>query len=116
MIQKNYLDVSEKEFFRANSSGVTVRWLITEDDGATRFAMRLFKVKPGGRIGLHNHPGEHEIYVLSGEARMTGDQGFEKMVVPGDVLFVSPYEKHGCENLGEEPFVFLCVIPILEQS
>jgi quercetin dioxygenase-like cupin family protein len=114
MIKKNYLDVSGEDVTMADSKGATIRWLITDKDGAIRYAMRRFDLDKNGKIGLHHHPEEHEIYVLSGKARVFDDKGFETIVCPGDVLFVSPYEKHGYENSSEEPFTFLCVIPILK--
>ena len=116
MIKKNYLDVTGEDITMADSKGATMRWLITEKDGALRYTMRRFDIKKGGRIGLHGHPEEHEIYVLSGKARISDDKGFKTVAGPGDVLFVSPYEKHGYENVGEETFTFLCIIPILKKS
>nr|MDO8078090.1 cupin domain-containing protein [Candidatus Freyarchaeota archaeon] len=116
MLKKNYRDVAEEEVTLADSSGATIRWLITEKDGAPRYAMRRFEIKPGGRIGLHSHPEEHEIYVLSGKARIFNDQGFETVAGPGDVLYVPPNEKHGYENTGDETFTFICVIPILKKQ
>ena len=56
MIKKNYLDVSEEEVTVADSKGATIRWLITDKDGAPRYTMRRFDVKPGGKIGLHVIP------------------------------------------------------------
>ncbi|MHA1209556.1 MAG: cupin domain-containing protein [Candidatus Freyarchaeota archaeon] len=116
MLKKNYRDVAEEEVTLADSSGATIRWLITEKDGAPRYAMRRFEIKPGGRIGLHSHPEEHEIYVLSGKARIFNDQGFETVAGPGDALYVPPNEKHGYENTGDETFTFICVIPILKKQ
>jgi quercetin dioxygenase-like cupin family protein len=116
MLKKNYSDVAEEKVTTAGSTKTTIRWLVTEKDGALRYAMRRFEIKPGGNIGLHNHPEEHEIYVLSGKARIFNDKGFETIAGPGDVLFVPPNEKHGYENLGKEIFTFLCVIPILNKK
>lgn len=113
MIKKNYLEIMEENVTTYGSTGVTVRWLITKKDGAIRYAMRHFEIKPNGQINLHNHPEEHEIYVLSGKARVFNDKGSETIAIPGDVLFVPPHETHGYETVGEDPFTFLCIIPIL---
>jgi len=64
MIKKNYLDVPGEEVNMADSKGATIRWLITEKDGVLTYTMRRFDIKKGGKIGLHDHPEEHEIYVL----------------------------------------------------
>lgn len=112
MLRKHYEDVEEREVTLAGSSGVTIRWLIAEADGAQRFALRRFEIAPLGRIGLHSHPEEHEIYVLSGNARIYDDRGVETVAGPGDVLYVPPYEAHGYDNIGDGVFTFLCVIPL----
>jgi len=114
MIKKNYLDIVEEKVTTYGSTGVTVRWLITKQDGAIRYVMRRFEIQPNGQIKLHSHAEEHEIYVLSGTARVFNDKGFETTAVSGDVLFVPPHETHGYETVGENPFTFLCVIPILK--
>ena len=110
MIKKNYLEVTEEKVSLAGSTGVTIRWLITEKDGAQRYSMRRFEINPYGKIGLHKHPEEHEIYVLSGKARIFNDKDFETIAAPGDVLFIPSYEEHGYENLGEEKFTFLWIL------
>ena len=113
MIKKNYLDVIAEEVTLANSTGVSVRWLIREEDGAFRYAMRRFEINPGGQIGLHSHAEEHEIYVLSGKGEILEGPGSKTIVTQGDVLYISPYEEHGYKNLGKDTFVFLCIIPLL---
>ena len=115
LIKKNYLNVPEEAVNLAGSSGVSVRWLITNEDGASRYAMPRFEIKTGGRIDLHSHPEEHEIYVLSGRGEIVDRSGRRTSARKGDAFFVPPYEKHGYENTSEEAFVFLCVIPLLEK-
>jgi quercetin dioxygenase-like cupin family protein len=112
LIKKNYLDVAEKKVNLGGSSGVSVRWLITNKDGAPRYAMRRFEIKIGGRIELHSHPEEHEIYILSGKGEIFDQSGSRTLASQGDALFVPPNEKHGYQNVGEESFIFLCVIPL----
>ncbi len=89
-----------------------IQWLITkEKDGAPNFAMRRFLLKPGGSIGLHGHWNEHEIFILSGEGIMFGDDGVEHEVSSGTFIFVPGDEPHGYRNDGDEDFVFLCMVP-----
>ena len=47
--------------------GVSLRWVISEREGAGRFAMRVFDVQPGAEIPLHDHWYEQEMFVLEGE-------------------------------------------------
>ena len=115
VIKKNYLDVSEEEVTVADSKGATIRWLITDKDGAPRYTMRRFDVKPGGKIGLHVIPKSMKFMSCQEKLGFLTRKANETVASPGDVLFVPPYEKHGYENLGKETFTFLCVIPILKK-
>ena len=94
----------------SGAKGTTIRWLISRDDGAPNFAMRMFEMQPGGEIPLHDHPWEHEIFILSGNGMVTiGDD--EVKVRPNMVIYVPPNVPHSYKNEGEEPLRFLCVIP-----
>ena len=48
------------------AAGCAYRVALSAKDGAPNFAMRFFEVNPGGNTPLHNHPYEHEIYVMEG--------------------------------------------------
>ncbi len=78
--------------------------------------MRIFEIAPGGKIPLHHHPEEHEIFVLQGQATLLSENG-TKIGKKDDVIFIPPNEPHGYDNTeGKEPFRFICVIPLLEHS
>jgi quercetin dioxygenase-like cupin family protein len=118
MIRKNYRDVESAQATLSNGTkveDVTVRWLIDKKMGAQNFAMRRFEIEVKGKVPLHNHPQEHEIYVLSGNAKFYNGENKEEIVKEGDVIFISPNEPHGIDNLGKERFVFICLIPYLEK-
>jgi len=58
---------------------------------------------------------EHEQYVLRGQAKIgIGAETFE--VKQGDVVFIPEGVPHFYENIGEEPFEFLCIIPNKEDK
>ena len=111
---KHYNEAEELEVTDYGSTETTIRWLISrEKEGAPRFALRRFELKPGGQIGIHAHPQEHEIYVLGGKGEVFTH--YEKHEVKqDDVLYVPPDEPHGYKNTGKENLVFLCVIPYLD--
>ena len=114
MKKKHYTDEEELKVTDYNSTGTTVRWLITrENEGAPRYALRRFEIQPEGKIGLHGHPEEHEIYCLNGKGEVfTSKDKFG--IKKDDVLYVPPEEEHGYKNTGDEPLVFLCIIPYLD--
>lgn len=74
---------------------------------------RLFAknvLKPGASIGLHEHIGDTETYViLSGEG-VVNDNGDAKPVKVGDVIITKNGEKHSIENTGAFDLEFLALI------
>ena len=113
MKKLHYTDVDEIAVTDYGSTDTSIRWLITkEKDGAPRFSIRRFEMKPGGQIGMHSHPQEHEIYILSGKGEIFSNNEKHE-IKENDVLYVPPDEEHGYKNTGEENLVFLCVIPYL---
>jgi len=113
MIKKHVSDIKPEEVTIEGAQGATIQWLITNQDGAQRYVMRRFEIKPNGIIPLHAHPEEHEIYVLSGQATILSETDEIIYVQAGDILYVPPFEKHGYKNEDLHPFSFLCIIPLL---
>ena len=104
---------SEVEASRVEEEGAEkawIKWLISKDDGAPNFSMRLFELEPGGRTPLHSHPWEHEVFILSGRCRVIlGDE--ERVVEPETAIYVPPNLTHSFLNIGSEKLRFLCLIP-----
>ena len=98
------------------STKTNIQWLISKEQGALRFAMRLFTLEPGANIGIHNHPEEHEIYIVQGECDLISEDGTKRRVQATDSIYVPPDEKHGYENIGSEELKFICVIPLLQKE
>lgn len=107
-----YKDVVSKEADNG-ASGVRVRWLITEEMGASNFVMRLFEIEPGGYSPKHQHSWEHEVFVLEGEGVVLGSEGW-KNYQPGDAVFIPPHKEHQFKNNGKKLVKFLCLVPIHE--
>ena len=101
-----YQDVESSE----EVPGAIKHEVITEEDGAPNFAMRVFEVEPGGSSPFHSHSWEHEVFILSGQGVVQGQQG-ETKIEKDNVVFVAPDEKHSFVNKGDEPLRFVCVIP-----
>jgi len=92
--------------------GIGIRWLITEKEGAPNFAMRVIELQPGVIFTPHQHPYEHEIYVLEGEGVVTNPGGDVGVMQPDVFLLVPPDEIHGYRNTGDTALKFICVIPL----
>jgi len=89
---------------------VQIRWLISKDDGAGNFAMRMFELLPGGYTPLHTHPHEHEVFVIEGEGVFVYE-GEEYEFGPEYVIFVPGDKEHCFRNTGNSVLRFLCLIP-----
>jgi quercetin dioxygenase-like cupin family protein len=110
----NFKEIEAKEVKEPGAQGVTIRWLITQKDGAPNFAMRLFEVTPGGFTPYHNHSWEHEVFILEGRGTVVTEE--KKFPLnKGDAVFVPPEEKHQFKNDSEEKLTFICLIPIEKQ-
>ena len=104
-------DVEKEKVEMEGVEKVWIQWLIAGKDGAENYAMRLFTVEPGGVIGKHQHPWEHEIYFLEGEGIVgAGDE--ERHVRPGNFAYIEPDIPHWYRNTGDKDWKFLCIIPM----
>lgn len=113
MFVGHYKDVEEKEVTMEGVENTTIRWLISPKVGAKNFAMRYFVIRKGGKIPIHQHDWEHEIFIIKGEGYITNGRKTVK-VIPGSFLYIPPNEPHGYENPDSETLEFLCLIPVKE--
>jgi quercetin dioxygenase-like cupin family protein len=92
----------------------TIQVLISAQEGPN-FALRKFSMQKGGGMPRHTNTVEHEQYVLRGQATITiGDETHQ--VKTGDAVFIPEGAIHSYQNMGNEPFEFLCIIPNKEDK
>lgn len=96
--------------YRYNSNDATKQVLIGHDDGAHNFEIRYFTIPPRGVSSLDQHAHDHGVMIMQGRARVMLGESFQE-VDEGDVIYIPSMERHQFENLGDEPFTFLCIIP-----
>ncbi|OHB60080.1 MAG: hypothetical protein A2167_08335 [Planctomycetes bacterium RBG_13_46_10] len=87
-----------------------IRWLLSKDDGAENFAMRMFELQPGGFTPLHTHPHEHEVFIIEGQGILMYE-GKQHKFDAEYVIFVPGNEQHQFKNTGDSVLRFLCIIP-----
>ncbi len=107
------LDTVEKQ--SVNMDGVKGAYKqvpVGKADGAPNFSMRVFTLEPGGYTPYHNHPWEHENYILKGSGVMVTESGEERPIKAGDFAIVLPDEKHQFKNTsGTDELQFICLVP-----
>lgn len=106
----NYKEVVAEEVVDEGASGVKVRWVISQKDGAENFYMRIFEIEPQGFTPYHQHPWEHEIFIKEGQGLVVTSEG-EKGFQEGDVIFVKPEEFHQFKNSGQRKLELICLVP-----
>lgn len=102
--------ISKRPVEVEGAKDVEIRWLISKDDGAENFAMRMFELQPGGYTPLHEHRHEHEVFVLEGEGIFVYE-GKEHQFNRDYVIFVPPNKQHQFRNGGNSILRLLCLIP-----
>jgi quercetin dioxygenase-like cupin family protein len=98
------------EVYTYNSNDATKQVLIGHADGAHNFEVRYFTIPPRGFSSLDEHAHDHGVLIMKGKARVMLGERFEE-VSEGDVVYIPGMERHQFENLTDEPFAFLCIIP-----
>lgn len=110
MVIRNLDDVTLDPVEMDGAEGVRMRVMAGREDDAPTFAVRQFRVEPGGRTPRHAHDYEHEVVVLEGggEVHLAGE---DRPLRPGDVLLVPPDAEHQF-RAGDAGLRFLCLSPV----
>jgi quercetin dioxygenase-like cupin family protein len=106
---KNYRQIRAEPVLE--EPGVTVRWLISELEEQPEFAMRLYEIEPRAATTAHTHYWEHQVFVLSGQGVLIGEES-EIPLVEGDMVYMSPLECHQFANKGNKMLRFLMMFPL----
>ena len=106
----HYRETAPDPAGEVDAEGVSVRWVIAERDGAENFSMRVITVDPGGHTPFHEHPWEHEVFILAGEGKVI-QRDSDARCSSGDVVFILPGELHQFANPSDEALEFVCLIP-----
>jgi quercetin dioxygenase-like cupin family protein len=106
----DYTDVEVQRIEEEGARGVSIRLVISDDDGAENFHMRVFEVQPGGHTPFHQHVWEHEVFILDGETQVMSENG-KRSAPAGSVVFVRPGEQHQFRNESDAVARFICVVP-----
>jgi quercetin dioxygenase-like cupin family protein len=70
--------------------------------------MRIFDLAAGATTPYHQHPWEHEVFIVRGSGVVKSEQG-DRPFAAGDTVFIAGNEPH-C-FAAESAVQFVCVIP-----
>ncbi len=97
---------------RGGTRGFRIQWLITKENGSSKYAVRRFTVEPGGRMPLHKHKYTEAVVILRGALRVRINEEERVLGGPGDFFFTGGPggEPHSIENAGRDEAEFICTI------
>jgi len=107
---KKLSEIEIRPYPSDKAKNATGRVAIGKADGAENYCMRLMEVHEDGNTAMHSHDFEHEVFVHCGKGKVFGN-GEWSDIQPGDVVFIPANETHQFKCVGEEPLLFVCVIP-----
>jgi quercetin dioxygenase-like cupin family protein len=116
MLIKKIDDIAAAEVKMDGAHDVSVRVVFGPHDSAPTFAMRVFELAGGGHTPFHTHPFEHEMIILEGKIGIVTEEGTIPLAV-GDMLLVTPDEKHQFRNLSADKRArLICLVPVEYQK
>lgn len=110
VVIRNIDRVAEKPVEMDGARGVRMAMMVGRADGAPNFALRHFRVEPGGHSPRHSHDYEHEVYVVAGSGEVLLEGSYRR-IGQGDVIYVPANSEHQF-RAGDEGMRFLCLVPV----
>ncbi len=111
MLIRNINDVPLAPVQMEGVNGADMAVMVGRNDGAPNFALRQFKVKPGGNTPRHSHDYEHEVFIVEGAGTVLLE-GAERPIRAGDVIYVPADQEHQFKAHPVQGLRFLCLVPV----
>lgn len=110
MIVSHLKEVTGVQLDDPRIKNVVKKVLVSPNEGWEGWVMRAFELGEGGFSPKHTHPYPHINYMIKGKGILHID-GVDHEVEEGSFAFVPGESTHQFLNRGEEPFVFICIVP-----
>lgn len=107
----DYKKVPATEVTHPEAHGATMRVLVGPANGWEDHVMRVFELQPGGYTPRHRHDWPHINFIVSGKGTLLLE-GKENAVAAEGYALVPAGEEHQFKNVSDEPFVFVCIVPV----
>jgi len=112
MIKKKSQQKTEiRKNMRGGAGEVTIRHYLDKEDitAKCRLCAQLV-IPPGAGIGLHEHAGEDEIFIIQQGKGIINDNGKNVEVEAGDAIVTGKGESHSVTNNGTTDLIITAVI------
>ncbi len=112
MIRRNSERETElRKEMRGGSGEVTIRHYFKKDEikAKCRLCAELI-IPPGAGIGLHEHAGEDEVFLVQKGKGIITDGGRDIVVEAGDSILTGNGASHSVRNAGDSDLVITAVI------
>lgn len=108
---KTQQKIEVRENMRGGEGKVAIRHHLNRDEinAKCRLCAELL-LSPGAGIGLHEHVGEDEIFIIQQGKAVVSDEGKEVKVEAGDVILTGKGASHSIKNTGNVDLVVTAVI------
>jgi quercetin dioxygenase-like cupin family protein len=107
---KKFDEIEVRPYPSDKAKNAVGRVAIGKAEGAENYCMRILQVNKAGNTAFHSHDFEHEVFIHQGVGQVFGNGKWHDFKA-GDVMFIPSNEEHQFKNTGEEPVLFVCVIP-----
>jgi len=91
---------------------VTKQIVLGPEDGSDEIVLRYFSVAARGATPHHSHDFPHLVKIEAGRGVAVDADGNEHPLMANDYVYVEANEVHNFKNTGDEPFEFICVVPL----
>ncbi|MFH1692395.1 MAG: cupin domain-containing protein [Candidatus Omnitrophota bacterium] len=104
-------DVEVRKNMREGTGEVVIKHHLRKDEinASCRLCAQL-TVSPGSSIGLHEHAGEDEIFIIQEGRGVVEDNNREVEVCAGDAILTGQGAKHAIKNIGDSNLVITAII------
>ena len=89
--------------YRDFGDGLTLKVLISKQEGANNLDLGAVEIPPHSRTTMHTRDVEEVIYMAEGSGSVVLETGEEYFLEKGDCMLISPFVTHCHVNNADEP-------------
>ena len=100
-----------REKMRGGDGAVTIRHYFAKDEfGADVRLCAKLTIPPGAGIGMHQHEGEDEVYIVTRGSGLLDDGVAKTKIAAGESILTGKGASHAVKNDGKEDLEMIAII------